>query len=71
MDECLGATKLTLKVDAEQADLSNVELENAISSISDRATLLIQELFETNKQIKADKRILPQVPSVTACCIVS
>lgn len=55
MDDTLQPILLTIKHDGNEADLNDTEIENTISSLRDKATLLLQEMNETNQKVKENK----------------
>jgi hypothetical protein len=56
MKETLSGILLTIKHDGKEALLGESEIENTLSSLTDKSTLLLQELFEKNKTVKAEKK---------------
>lgn len=68
MDEVLSSIILTVKHDGGEAKIGESEVENTLSSLKDKSKLLLQDLFETNKRIKEEKK---KLPGPKACCILS
>jgi hypothetical protein len=56
MKETLSGILLTIKHDGKEALLGESEIDNTMSSLTDKSTLLLQELFEKNKTVKAEKK---------------
>jgi hypothetical protein len=52
----LSGILLTIKHDGKEALLGESEIDNTMSSLTDKSTLLLQELFEKNKTVKAEKK---------------